>query len=82
MGAQDKKLVKKAKRSPQNIRFAELQKIITKIGGYELHNITGDHFTYSKRHHDPITITMAGGGKAKPNEVSDVMKRLKKEGLV
>lgn len=75
------KLVEKAGRSPRSIRFSELARILTWVGGYHFHNQRGSYCTYVKNGQHLITLTKVPG-RAKVEEVKKVMSRLEEEWLI
>jgi hypothetical protein len=76
------KLIAKAKKSPQNLRFEEFVTLVTRVGVYSLHgNPSGSHWTFEKSGQYPITLTKTGG-KAKVEEVKKVVQRFREEGLI
>ncbi|MBU1671512.1 MAG: hypothetical protein KKF41_14630 [Actinobacteria bacterium] len=75
------KLVRKARTAPQNVRFSELVKIVSRVGGYELYGRVGSHCSYRKKEQYSLTLT-ATSGLAKVEEVKKVIRRLGEEGLI
>jgi hypothetical protein len=75
------KLVEKARRSPRNIRYQELVKILCRVGGYEFNNQVGSHCVYRKNGQYSIALTKTPG-LAKVEEVKKVVSRLEEEGLI
>lgn len=41
------KLYLKIKRNPRDVRFEDIDKLLTKIGGFQKRNTSGSHFIYS-----------------------------------
>lgn len=41
------KLYNKMKRNPQNIRYEELEQLLTRKGGFEVRNKGSSHYTFS-----------------------------------
>ncbi|MBU4173305.1 MAG: hypothetical protein KKB90_11605 [Actinobacteria bacterium] len=71
-----RKVVGKACDSPQNLRFRELQTLITEVGGYTLDHVDGSHWHYKLDGYLPIGITYSRG-HAYVYEVREVVKMFK-----
>lgn len=55
------KLYRKIKNNPRDVKFRDLEKLLTKVGGFSSHSIKGDHYAFT--HPDleyPITIDTRG----------------------
>lgn len=71
-----KKLYRKIKNNPHDVRFNELEKLLTKVGGFESEPGDGDH--YGLTHPDlPFPLTIDTRGKHKPLKAVYVKKAIK-----
>lgn len=55
------KLYRKIKNNPKDVKFYELEKLLTKVGGFTSHPSKGDHYAFTHPDLDfPITIDSRG----------------------
>lgn len=67
-----KKLYERLKNSPKNVRFEELENLMTRVGGFEVRN-ESSHYTFS--HPDlPDIITVKKENYVKPVYVKRCLK--------
>jgi len=70
-----KKLYRKIKNNPKDVRFDDLEILLTRVGGFESTPGSGDHYGFS--HPDlPNPITVDSRGKHKPLKPIYVKKAL------
>jgi len=75
------RLIQKALTSPQNLRFAELQKLCSYFG-MKLRNTDGSHFVYKRMEEPKFTISIQNdNGKAKEYQVRQLMSKVKELNL-
>jgi predicted RNA binding protein YcfA (HicA-like mRNA interferase family) len=77
-----RKLLEDARRSQPNIRFADLCRLIERLGYIERRQV-GSHriFRHATRHDLPLVNLQAIGGKAKPYQVRQVLTLIDTYGL-
>jgi hypothetical protein len=85
----DEKLLEKARKGPANMAFSDLVKLVTQLG-WEHRNTTGSHHIFShpqaKDTRDlyprPLNLQRWKGGKAKLEQVKEVLKRAEAMGII
>ncbi len=66
------KLVARARRTPNDLRFSELSALVVRMG-YRLARTRGSHHHYRKPACPIITLQRTRDGKAKPYQVRQVL---------
>ena len=85
--AVDEKLIDRAENAPANFTFDDLCKLVAQLG-WKLRNVKGSHhiFSHPKARKDiyprPLNLQRLKGGKAKPEQVKEVVKRARDMGLL
>lgn len=87
--ASDKKLLEKARNSPANFDFDDLLKLVKQLG-WEERNVKGSHHTFShpqakytkNLYPRPLNLQRWKNGKAKLEQVKEVLKRAESMGLI
>lgn len=85
----DEKLLQKLQDSPSNVSFPDLTKLVKQLG-WSLRNQKGSHHIFT--HPDardskdmyprPLNLQCMKNGKAKPEQVREVLKRARAMGLI
>ena len=75
MGRTAAEILEQARRSPANVRFVDLRRLVEAIG-YVLRRQKGSHhiFTHATRLALPIVNLQSDGAKAKPYQVRQVLR--------
>jgi hypothetical protein len=69
---QAEKLLEKALKSPQNLRFAEALKL-ARAFGFEVARIRGSHYVLKRSGVPELLNFQNAGGKAKPYQIKQMM---------
>lgn len=77
-----RKLLDKARRNPQGLRFDELKRLC-ECAGMRLARVNGSHFIYRLENPAPVTVSIQENktGKAKPYQVRQVLQHIEVLGL-
>jgi predicted RNA binding protein YcfA (HicA-like mRNA interferase family) len=82
MGRTAAEILEQARRSPANVRFADLRRLVEALG-YRLRRQKGSHhvFTHATRPSLPMINLQSDGATAKPYQVRQVLRLLEENKL-
>lgn len=82
MGRTTAEVLEQARRSPANVRFADLRRLVEALG-YKLRRQKGSHhvFTHAARPNLPMINLQSDGATAKPYQVRQVLRLIEENNL-